>query len=47
MGENDFVAKTGDEGRITVPKAIRDIQNIETGDYLQVTVEKVTEGETE
>ncbi len=43
MGEiHAATVKVIKDGRITIPQEIRDIENIREGDYLKVTIEKLT-----
>lgn len=48
MSENwiKFRAKIGTGGRITIRKEIRESEDLEEGDYLDVKIKKVKEGES-
>jgi len=40
----NFRSKVVSGGKITIPQHIRDSEEIEEGDYLDLTVEKVNDG---
>ena len=40
--EMKFVTYVGKDGRVTVPKAVRDALGIEEGDLVELTVRKVS-----
>jgi AbrB family looped-hinge helix DNA binding protein len=35
------IVKVMDGGRVTIPSEIRDIESIEEGDYLEISIEKI------
>jgi AbrB family looped-hinge helix DNA binding protein len=39
------IVKVMDGGRVTIPSEIRDIENIEEGDYLEISITKIEQSE--
>jgi len=39
------IVKVMEGGRVTIPSEIRDIENIEEGDYLEISITKIEQSE--
>jgi len=39
------IVKVMEGGRVTIPSKIRDIENIEEGDYLEISITKIEQSE--
>lgn len=43
--QHSFIARVGTNFRITIPEPIREVLQIKKGEYVEVLVKKLTEGE--